>query len=184
MSKFRVLLGLMAILALSVAISAQDAPPEGPGGPDGQGNPQAGPGGPRMRDPFASLRDDKGGVKIDNFLKALADDLKKADADKDGILSTEEQRESPMAQAIFRRGGPGSMPGFGHGPQNPLASATNDKGEIELAKLPEQMPEQIKKELTDADKDKDGFLSKKEQKKIPFLNGQRGGPDSSKRRGK
>ena len=71
--------------------------------------------------------------------------LIEADTDGDGFLSPEEQAAS---MGRFR---------------DPFADARTEDGKLDLSKLPEQMPEQFKQGLINADTDGDGFLSPEEQ---------------------
>lgn len=70
--------------------------------------------------------------------------------------------------------GPGPMfgaPGFGPGPQAPrfggpmFGDAFKD-GKIEIAKLPERIPQEQKDKMKAADKDGDGFLTREEMKEL------------------
>jgi Ca2+-binding EF-hand superfamily protein len=73
----------------------------------------------------------------------------------------------------FRGFGPGPMfgaPGFGPGPQGQaprfgFGDAFKD-GKIELAKLPERVPQEQKDKMKAADKDGDGFLTAEEMKAL------------------
>lgn len=87
--------------------------------------------------------------------------FKKADKDNDGFLSPEEMRDL-MPQRPEGRPGMGAA-GFG-GPTF-MGDAFKD-GKIELAKLPEQMPQNWKDNFKKADKDNDGFLTFEEMRGV------------------
>ena len=115
--------------------------------------------------------------------------MKKADKDGDGFLSAEEQKGANLFQGMGgprgdrgpgqggdrgpgqggpgqgRMGGPGRVSGPGNfNPQTmvlfrQLRETRTEDGKYELAKLPADFDETLKKELVAADKDKDGFLT-------------------------
>ncbi len=89
--------------------------------------------------------------------------FKDADKDGDGFLTMEEMRAMPR---------PEGRPGFGFGARDaqaaprPFGDAFKD-GKIEIAKLPEQTPKQMKDAYVAADKDSDGFLTMEELRAMP-----------------
>jgi hypothetical protein len=95
----------------------------------------------------------------------LKDKMKEADKNGDGVL------EGKELQGLFPfQGNAPRFGGFGPGPQGPgfgprFGEAFKD-GKIELAKLPEQMPQERKDALKAADKDGDGFLTGEEMRGV------------------
>ena len=136
---------------------------------------------------LADARTEDGRVDLAKLPEQLPqerkDAMKAADKDGDGFLSDEEMR------ALLPQGGPGQFgapqgpqswhgmfggpqapqgwPGMFGGPQPPqgglgfFGEAFKD-GKLDLSKLPERTPEQMKENLKKADKDGDGFLSTEE----------------------
>ncbi len=113
------------------------------------------------------------------------DKMKAADKDGNGFVEGDEwkalfppRENAPGFGPGPMFGGPGfgpgptfGAPGFGPGPQGPrfgapaFGKAFKD-GKIELAKLPEQMPQERKDKMKAADKDGDGFLTAEEMKEL------------------
>ena len=93
--------------------------------------------------------------------------IQDADKDKDGFLNRE---EAATLRAANAPGGnfPGGPQGFG-GPRSPFAEAFAD-GKLDLSKLPENLPEDVKTRFTSADKDEDGFLTVEEMQNMPRPN--------------
>lgn len=139
-------------------------------------------------DPFADARTDDGKIDLSKLPQSLpaktAKALVKVDKNKDGFLNEAEEEKIPknllsnqpeqkgrdadrrpegQRDGAEGRRGPGGEGGHGF---NPLDRMKNADGKIELAKLPEQMPEEFKTRFKEADKDKDGFLDETEQKAI------------------
>lgn len=151
--------GILLAMAGAVSLWAQEERPQ---------RPEGGP--PMRKNPIMEIKAEDGSISVAQLLELIQKELKSADKNNDGVLSEEEQRDLTLIRTNDR--GPGGFGGpmGGPGMRGPLSEAMNDKEEIELAKLPENMPEKMREELTSADKNKDGVLSKKEQKKVPFLN--------------
>ncbi len=111
----------------------------------------------------------------------LKDKMKAADKNGDGVVEGDELRGVfPFQGDVPRFGGPGFGPqgqaprfgfgGFGPGPQGQaprfgFGDAFKD-GKIELAKLPERIPQEQKDKMKAADKDGDGFLTAEEMKAL------------------
>lgn len=93
--------------------------------------------------------------------------IQDADKDKDGFLNRE---EAATLRAANAPGGnfPGGPQGFG-GPRSPFAEAFAD-GKLDLSKLPENLPEDVKTRFISADKDEDGFLTVEEMQNMPRPN--------------
>lgn len=97
--------------------------------------------------------------------------IQDADKDKDGFLNREEAATLRAANAPGCNfpGGPqgfgGPQGGFG-GPRSPFGEAFAD-GKLDLSKLPENLPEDVKTRFTSADKDEDGFLTVEEMQNMP-----------------
>ncbi|MGN0930418.1 MAG: EF-hand domain-containing protein [Thermoguttaceae bacterium] len=97
--------------------------------------------------------------------------IQEADKDKDGFLNREEAATLRAANAPGGNfpGGPqgfgGPQGGFG-GPRTPFGEAFAD-GKLDLSKLPENLPEEVKTRFTSADKDGDGFLTVEEMQAMP-----------------
>ncbi len=105
------------------------------------------------------------------------DKMKAADKDGNGVVEGDELKVLAPPQGDGPGfGGPGFGPGpqgqaprFGFGAQAPNFAAPRfgeafKDGKIELAKLPEQMPQERKDALKAADKDGDGFLTGEEMR--------------------
>ena len=90
--------------------------------------------------------------------------IQDADKDNDGFLNRE---EAATLRAANAPGGnfPGGPQGFG-GPRSPFGNAFAD-GKLELSKLPENLPEEVKARFASADKDEDGFLTVEEMQNMP-----------------
>jgi len=101
------------------------------------------------------------------------DKMKAADQNGDGFIEGDEWK------ALFptRENGPGpkfGAPGFGPGPMfgapgfgpGPMFGDAFKDGKIEIAKLPEQTPQEHKDKMKAADKDGDGFLTREEMKEL------------------
>ena len=122
--------------------------------------------------------------------QARKDALKAADKDGNGFVEGDELKElAPPRENGRRFGGPQGpgfgAPGFGPGPQAPgfggpgfgpgpqaprfggpmFGDAFKD-GKIEIAKLPERIPQEQKDKMKAADKDGDGFLTAEEMKAL------------------
>lgn len=120
--------------------------------------------------------------------QARKDALKAADKDGNGVVEGDELKEfAPPRENGRRFGGPGfgpgpqapgfGGPGFDPGPQGPrfgapvfgpgpmFGDAFKD-GKIEIAKLPERIPQEQKDKMKAADKDGDGFLTRDEMKEL------------------
>ena len=113
--------------------------------------------------------------------QARKDALKAADKDGNGFVEGDELKALAPPRQNGRRFdapqgpgfGPGPMfgaPGFGPGPQGQaprfgFGDAFKD-GKIELAKLPERIPQEQKDKMKAADKDGDGFLTAEEMKAL------------------
>ena len=108
--------------------------------------------------------------------QARKDALKAADKDGNGFVEGDELKElAPPRENGRRFGGPQDPgfggPGFGPGPQAPrfggpmFGDAFKD-GKIEIAKLPERIPQEQKDKMKAADKDGDGFLTAEEMKAL------------------
>ena len=141
-------------------------------------------------------RTEDGKIDIAKFRATYIDRLKEADANKDGIIDetetrtiTEKIRESGGGMG-FGFGGPngggpgfggrgfggpngggrgfggpnGAGPGFGGG--GPFDFLKDSDGNIALDKLGENTPEQIARELKNADKNNDGLLDSDEQQAL------------------
>ncbi len=102
------------------------------------------------------------------------DKMKAADKNGDGFIEGDEWKAFFPPRENGPGFGPGPMfgaPGFGPGPQGPrfggpmFGDAFKD-GKIEIAKLPEQTPQERKDKMTAADKDGDGFLTRDEMKEL------------------
>ncbi len=96
--------------------------------------------------------------------------IQEADKDKDGFLNRE---EAATLRAANAPGGnfPGGPQGFGGpqglgGPRSPFGEAFAD-GKLDLSKLPENLPEDVKTRFASADKDEDGFLTVEEMQNMP-----------------
>ncbi len=143
-----------------------------------------GPQGPRFGGPMFGQAFKDGKIEIAKLPEQMPqerkDKMKAADKDGDGFLTAEEmkglfppQGDGPQfARPGFGPQGPGfGGPGFGPGPQGPrfggpmFGDAFKD-GKIEIAKLPEQMPQERKDKMKAADKDGDGFLTAEEMKEL------------------
>ena len=103
----------------------------------------------------------------------LKDKMKEADKNGDGVLEGEELQGVFPAQGNgprfggfgFGPQGPGfGGPGFGPQGQAPRFGEAFKDGKLELAKLPEQMPQERKDAFKAADKDGDGFLTAEEMR--------------------
>ena len=103
----------------------------------------------------------------------LKDKMKEADKNGDGVLEGEELQGVFPAQGNgprfggfgFGPQGPGfGGPGFGPQGQAPRFGEAFKNGKLELAKLPEQMPQERKDAFKAADKDGDGFLTAEEMR--------------------
>ena len=90
--------------------------------------------------------------------------IQDADKDNDGFLNRD---EAATLRAANAPGGnfPGGPQGFG-GPRSPFGNAFAD-GKLELSKLPENLPEEVKARFASADKDEDGFLTVEEMQNMP-----------------
>ena len=113
--------------------------------------------------------------------QARKDALKAADKDGNGFVEGDELKALAPPRQNGRRFaapqgpgfGPGPMfgaPGFGPGPQGQaprfgFGDAFKD-GKIEIAKLPERIPQEQKDKMKAADKDGDGFLTAEEMKEL------------------
>ena len=109
--------------------------------------------------------------------QARKDALKAADKDGNGFVEGDELKElAPPRENGRRFGGPGfgpgpqgprfGAPGFGPGPQGPRFGDAFKDGKIEIAKLPERIPQEQKDKMKAADKDGDGFLTAEEMKAL------------------
>ncbi len=94
--------------------------------------------------------------------------IQDADADKDGFLNREEAATLRVANASGGNfpGGPQGGPQGGFGPRFPFGDAFVD-GKLDLSKLPENLPEEMRTRFTSADKDNDGFLTAEEMRAMP-----------------
>lgn len=144
-----VLVASTATFALSQDRDAQ--PPQFPGG--------------RM---LAEARTEDGLIDLSKLPKQMPKDckaaLQKADKDGDGFL-TEEELKSIAELRSGRRDRDGRGPGFG-GPQGGpnFFGDTMKDGKLDLSKLSEETPQELKDSLKAADKDGDGYLSEDELK--------------------
>ncbi|MBP5621412.1 MAG: EF-hand domain-containing protein [Thermoguttaceae bacterium] len=86
------------------------------------------------------------------------DRMKAADKDGDGFLTCDEMRD-----AMPPRGD--RQPGMGFGPMGGPGMMTD--GKLDLSKLPEQTPQEVKDRMKAADKDGDGFLTFEEMRDMP-----------------
>jgi len=119
------------------------------------------------------------------------DKMKAADKNSDGFIEGDEWKALfPPRENAPRFGAPGfgpgpqgprfgapgfgpgpqapgfGGPGFGPGPQGPRFGDAFKDGKIEIAKLPEQTPQEHKDKMKAADKDGDGFLTAEEMKEL------------------
>ena len=91
------------------------------------------------------------------------DKMKAADKNSDGFIEGDEWKALfPPRENAPRFG----APGFGPGPQGPRFGDAFKDGKIEIAKLPEQTPQEHKDKMKAADKDGDGFLTAEEMKEL------------------
>ena len=171
-----VLLGAAALVAV-----AQDQQPSGRRGSrnrEGRGG-----GGPRpeFTDPLAELRGEDGSFNLEALMAKLGEGLKAADKDADGVLTAEELRASDFGRLFFRGpfgpGGPGGPrpdgqrgpggPGGSDGQRGPGGPGGMMGGPmrymfqamvVDLSKLPEDTPDDVRETFTKADKNSDGIL--------------------------
>ena len=146
-----------ANFAKDPALNEQGGQPGGPGAP-GMGGPGGPGGGPGRRNPTDQLRNDEGRIEIakldaseipDQFKESLKENLTKADANGDGILSDEEEAELQKFQREAMRA-------------RMFDGLKNDDGQYDLAKLSDRMPDPMKDAIRGADADGDGLLNEEE----------------------
>ena len=131
----------------------------------------------RIRENFEKSKNENGDIQIDKAADIFAEDLvkmvKDADTDGNSIVSKEE-----LESIRFFGGprGPEGRQGRRGGPRwgdrgpmrDPLADARTEDGQIDLAKLPEAMPEEFRNRFAEADADGNGLLDADEQQSLPF----------------
>ncbi len=177
-----VLLGAAALVA--VAQDQQSSGRRGSRGREGRGG-----GGPRpeFTDPLAEVRGEDGSLNLEGLMAKLSEGLKAADKDADGVLTAEELRASDFGR-FFMRGpfGPGGMMGGPGGPrpdgQRGPGGPGGQRGPggpggmmggpmrymfqamvVDLSKLPEDTPDDVRETFTKADKNNDGFIDGEER---------------------
>ncbi|MBQ2682656.1 MAG: hypothetical protein IJH68_06180 [Thermoguttaceae bacterium] len=180
-----VLLGAAALVA--VAQDQQSSGRRGSRNREGRG------GGPRpeFTDPLAEVRGEDGSLNLEGLMTKLSEGLKAADKDADGVLTAEELRESDFGRFFLRGpfGGPGGPFGGPGGPGGPRPDGQRGPGGpdgqrgpggpggmmggpmrymfqamvVDLSKLPEDTPDDVRETFTKADKNSDGILDSEER---------------------